>query len=251
MEAFVQTTVSAQGVATVTFYHPSHNALPLRILDELAQQITEIGQDPRAKVVVLKSGGERTFCAGANFDELKAIETEAQGQAFFSGFAKVINACRTSPLMVVGRVQGKAIGGGVGLAAVADYCLATQAASVKLSELMIGIGPFVVGPVIERKIGIAAFSQLTLNATQFYDAQWAKEKGLYAEVYENIEVMDAAVEALAKQLAAYHPEALRAIKKVFWQGTDHWETLLYQRAAISGQLVLSAFTKNALHPKTS
>ena len=246
MEAYVTAEHSAEGIATITFFHPAQNSMPSALLQRLAATISEVGEDERTKVIVLKSAGERTFCAGASFEELASIETEEQGLAFFSGFAKVINACRQSSAIVLGRVQGKAVGGGVGLAAATDYCLATQHAAVRLSELLIGIGPFVVGPAIERKIGVAAFSQMTLNAPTFYSADWAKKKGLYAEVYESIEGLDAALATLARQLASYNPEALRQLKKVFWEGTEHWSTLLYERAAMSGRLVLSEQTRAAI-----
>lgn len=246
MEAYVTAEHSAEGIATITFFHPAQNSMPSALLQRLAATISEVGEDERTKVIVLKSGGERTFCAGASFEELASIETEEQGLAFFSGFANVINACRQSSAIVIGRVQGKAVGGGVGLAAVTDYCLATQHAAVRLSELLIGIGSFVVGPAIERKIGVAAFSQMTLNAPTFYSAIWAKEKGLYAEVYESIEALDDAVATLARQLASYNPDALRQLKKVFWEGTEHWSTLLYERAAMSGRLVLSEQTRAAI-----
>jgi methylglutaconyl-CoA hydratase len=239
----VSQTTDAQGVATISFFHPSHNSLPGALLQQLAETITAAGKDPAIKVIVLRSEGERTFCAGASFDELMAIETKEQGLEFFSGFAKVINACRTSPRIILGRVQGKAIGGGVGVAASTDYCFATKHAAVKLSELALGIGPFVVGPAVERKIGLAAFSQLSLDAGEFQSAEWAKEKGLYADVYEGAEEMDAAIAAFAARLAGYSPEALTAMKRVFWQGTDHWDKLLVERAGISGTLVLSDFTR--------
>lgn len=236
--------INELGIATISFFHPSHNSLPGAVLNQLAQTITQAGDEPQVKVIILKSEGERTFCAGASFDELIAIETREQGLEFFSGFAKVINACRTSPKIIIGRVQGKAIGGGVGVAASTDYCFATQQAAVKLSELAVGIGPFVVGPAVERKIGLAAFSQLTLDATEFRSAEWAKEKGLYADIFESIEELDEAVQAFAEKLSSYNPEALTAIKQVFWRGTDHWDTLLVERAGISGSLVLSDFTRN-------
>ncbi|MFD3000624.1 enoyl-CoA hydratase/isomerase family protein [Pontibacter toksunensis] len=240
----VEVTTDEQGIATIVFFHPSHNSLPGTLLDKLAETITKAGQEEQTKVIILKSGGERTFCAGASFDELIAIENKEQGLAFFSGFAKVINACRTSGKIIIGRVQGKAIGGGVGVAASTDYCFATQHAAVKLSELAIGIGPFVVGPAVERKIGLAAFSQLSLDASEFRSAAWAKEKGLYADVYETTEEMDAAVQAFATKLATYSPDALKAMKEIFWQETEHWDTLLLERAGISGTLVLSEFTRN-------
>ena len=242
----VTTSTDAAGVTTISFFHPSHNSLPSTLLTKLAETITAVGQDAQTKVIILRSEGEKTFCAGASFDELIAIADEAQGLAFFSGFAKVINACRTCPKIIVGRVQGKAIGGGVGVAAATDYCFATTQASVKLSELVVGIGPFVVGPAVERKIGVAAYAQLALDAAEFRSATWAREKGLYAEVLDTIEALDAAVQAFAAKLAAYNPAALADLKQVIWDGTGHWDTLLVERAAISGRLVLSDFTRQAI-----
>ena len=243
---YVRVERTAPGVSTITFFHPAHNAMPSHLLARLAAAIQQTGEDAGVQIIVLKSGGERTFCAGASFDELLAIKDEASGEAFFSGFADVINACRQCPKLIIGRVQGKAISGGVGLAAASDYCFATKYASVKLSELAIGIGPFVVGPVIERKIGLAAFSHLTLSPKTFADPDWAKSKGLYNEVFDSAEAMDEAIAAKAEQLAAYNPAALKAMKAAFWSGTEHWDTLLTERAKTSGRLVLSAFTREAL-----
>jgi methylglutaconyl-CoA hydratase len=242
----VSATTDALGIATISFFHPSHNSLPGQLLRQLAATITATGQADITKVIILKSEGERTFCAGASFDELVAIENEAQGQQFFSGFAQVINACRTCPKAIIGRVQGKAIGGGVGVAAATDYCFAAAQASVKLSELVVGIGPFVVGPVVELKIGRAAYAQLALDASEFRSAAWAQERGLYAEVLETTAALDAAVQAFAEKLASYNPEALGAMKQVIWTGTEHWDSLLSERAAISGRLVLSDFTRQAI-----
>ncbi|MCC3157794.1 enoyl-CoA hydratase/isomerase family protein [Hymenobacter sp. 15J16-1T3B] len=243
----VETSTDAHGVATISFFHPAHNSLPGALLTELAATITRVGQAAQTKVIVLRSEGEKTFCAGASFDELMAIGTEAEGLDFFSGFAKVINACRTCPCIIIGRVQGKAIGGGVGVAAATDYCLATAHAAVKLSELVVGIGPFVVGPAVERKIGGAAYAQLALDAAEFRSAAWARDRGLYAEIFDTTEQLDHAVAAFAAKLAAYNPEALRELKQVFWQGTVHWGDLLVERAGISGRLVLSDFTRQAIH----
>lgn len=239
-------TAIQNGIATITFYHPSHNSLPSKILGELVDAITSMGKEEGVKVIVLKSEGNRTFCAGASFDELTAIEDFEAGKTFFSGFANVINACRKCPKLIIGRVQGKAVGGGVGVASATDYCLATKYASVKLSELAIGIGPFVVGPAVARKIGESAMSQLAINATEWQSAEWAKNKGLYAEVYESVEEMDTAIEALTQKLTTSNPEAMRLLKQIFWQGTEHWDTLLRQRAAMSGELVLSDFTREAI-----
>jgi methylglutaconyl-CoA hydratase len=215
-------------------------------LAQLANTITEVGNRDEVKVIILKSGGDRTFCAGASFQELIAIEDAATGKVFFSGFANVINAMRKCPKFIIGRIQGKTVGGGVGIAASTDYCMATQFASIKLSELNVGIGPFVVSPAIERKMGVSALSQIAIDANTFYDANWAREKGLYAQVFETIDEMDAAVQAFAEHLCTYNPEAMREMKKIFWRDTDNWDELLAERAAISGRLVLSDFTKEKL-----
>lgn len=243
--AYVQTSI-ANGVATVEFFHPASNSLPSEILMKLGDSIAALNGSSQAKVIVLRSGGEKAFCAGASFDELVAIEDAAGGLAFFSGFAHVINAIRKSDKLVIGRVQGKAVGGGVGLASAVDYCIAKSDASVKLSELAVGIGPFVVGPAVERKIGAGPFSQLSIDATEWRSAQWAYERGLYAELHDTIEALDAAVEKLASRLAKSSPEAQLELKKIFWQGTENWDTLLTERAGISGKLVLSDFTRAAI-----
>lgn len=235
-----------EGVATIEFSHPLSNSMPGKLLAELAHTITQMGKENSARVIILKSAGEKAFCAGASFDELLSIHNMEEAKLFFSGFANVINAARECPKFILGRVQGKAVGGGVGLAASSDYCFATTAASVKLSELAVGIGPFVVGPVIERKIGLSAMSQLAMNATEWYSAQWAKEKGLFADVFNSIEEMDKAISKLAHTLAKSNPEAMKEMKKNFWQGTEHWNELLIQRAAISGRLVLSDFSVKAI-----
>jgi len=234
------------GIGTIEFFHPQSNSLPGKILQKLADTITEAGNNDEILVVILKSGGDRTFCAGASFDELMAIENEAQGKQFFCGFANVINAARKCPKFIIGRVQGKAVGGGVGMASATDYCFATKFSSVKLSELAIGIGPFVVGPPIERKIGSSAFSQLTINATEWHSADWAREKGLFAEVYDSAEEMDTAIKILSEKLVVSNPDSMQALKKVMWDGTDHWDSLLIDRAAMSGKRVLSEFTRKTL-----
>lgn len=232
------------GIGTVTFFHPQSNSLPGDILTALAAEITKVGENPEAKVIVLKSDGDKAFCAGASFDELIVIKDIETGKKFFSGFAGVINAMRKAPKFVIARVQGKAVGGGVGLASAADYTLAVDSASIKLSELAVGIGPFVVGPAVERKMGTSAFCQLTINAAEWHSAQYAKEKGLYADIFKTTEELDAAVLKLAQTLAKSSPDAMKQLKKVMWEGTEHWDTLLLERALMSGTLVLSDFTKN-------
>src|ERR1700744_1433950 len=240
------TTTITEGIATISFFHPAQNSLPAKLLDKLTSQIEQAGNGPGTRVIVLKSEGDRTFCAGASFDELLQIKDKEAGCEFFLGFANVINACRKSSKIIIARIQGKSVGGGVGLAAAADYCLATEAASIKLSELAIGIGPFVISPAVIRKIGLPAFSQLTIRATDFQTAQWAMEKGLYNEVYPDISSMDTALDELSQRLASYHPEALHGLKQILWEGTEDWDTLLAERAATSGELVLSEFTQQAL-----
>jgi methylglutaconyl-CoA hydratase len=245
MEAFVNSEIK-NGIATVTFFHPQSNSMPGAQLRNLATEIEKVGKDDSAKVIVLKSEGEKAFCAGASFDELIAIKDLEIGKKFFSGFAMVINAMRKAPKFIIARVQGKAVGGGVGITSSADYAFATDSASIKLSELAVGIGPFVVGPAVERKVGTAAFCQLTINATEWQSAQWAKEKGLYAELFSNSDEMDKSIEVLANKLAASNPKAMALLKKVMWEGTENWDQLLIERAGMSGQLVLSEFTVNAI-----
>ena len=241
----VETSIQ-DGIGTITFYHPAHNSLPGMLLGKLRDAIDTAGSNNEIKVIILKSASDRTFCAGASFDELISIENFESGKQFFLGFANVINACRKCPKLIIGRVQGKAVGGGIGVASATDYCFATKFAAVKLSELAVGIGPFVVGPVVERKIGISAMTQLAFNATAWRSAEWAREKGLYADVFENIEEMDSAIMELARKLAKSNPDAMRLMKQAFWKDADHWDQLLDERAAISGKLVLSDFTRNAI-----
>lgn len=242
----VESHIDERGIAYIEFSHPLSNSLPGKVLRKLADTITEIGENPEVKVIVLRSAGEKAFCAGASFDELISINDLETGKVFFSGFANVINACRKAPKFIIGRVQGKAVGGGVGLASAVDYCLATKFADVKLSELAVGIGPFVVGPAVERKIGVSAMSELAINATEWRSAEWAKRKGLFTDVFDNAEEMDKEIERLAVQLSKSNPEAMSMLKTIFWQGTEHWDTLLAERAGMSGKLVLSDFTVNAI-----
>ncbi|ALJ06097.1 enoyl-CoA hydratase [Pseudalgibacter alginicilyticus] len=233
-------------VGYIEFFHPNRNSLPSEILFLLKQSIEEAGKNEAIKVIVLKSGGDRTFCAGASFNEVMAVNSPEEGRVFFSGFAHVINAMRNCPKIIIGRIHGKTVGGGVGLIAATDYCLANTFASIRLSELSIGIGPFVIEPAVSRKIGLSAMSQMTIDAETFFSAEWAKDKGLYADIFEDTETLDIAVKVLAEKLSKYNPEALSRMKSVFWEGTCHWDKLLLERAEISGKLVLSEFTKKTL-----
>ena len=242
----VELSINENRIATITFSHPLRNSLPGKILSKLADTITEVVANDSVKIIILKSAGERAFCGGASFDELISINNIEVGKTFFSGFANVINAARKCPKLIIGRVQGKAVGGGVGMASAVDFCFATKFASVKLSELAVGIGPFVVGPAVERKIGTSAMSMMAINTTEWYSADWAREKGLYADVFDDVNKMDEAIETLANKLASSNPEAMRMLKQVFWEGTEHWDALLSDRAAMSGKLVLSDFTRNAI-----
>jgi methylglutaconyl-CoA hydratase len=233
-------------IATIEFFHPAHNSLPGDLLAKLANTITEAGNNGEVKVIILKSSGDRTFCAGASFTELININDAETGKIFFSGFANVINAMRKCPKFIIGRIQGKTVGGGVGVASATDYCMATKFAAIKLSELNVGIGPFVVGPAVERKLGLSAMSQIAIDANSFYEAEWARQKGLFNQVFDTLEALDEAVQKFAENLCNYNPEAMKEMKKVFWSGTEDWDELLAERAVISGRLVLSEFTKEKL-----
>jgi len=233
-------------IATIEFGHPASNSFPSELLSRLIVSLNELSMNSNVHIIILKSEGEKAFCAGASFDELVSISNFEEGKQFFLGFANVINAIRSCSKLIIGRVQGKTVGGGVGLAAACDYCFATEQASIKLSEFTIGIGPFVIAPVVERKIGLAAFSELTMDATSWQSAYWAKEKGLFAKVFDSSKEMDFEVGILASKLSKYNPEALKEMKKVLWKGTENWQSHLSEKAEVSGRLVLSEFTKNAL-----
>ena len=245
MEPYVKLNIINE-VGYIEFFHPSHNSLPSNLLSELARTISNAGEDSNIKVIVLKSGGDRTFCAGASFEELIDINDEDTGRIFFSGFANVINTMRKCPKFIIGRIQGKTVGGGVGLASATDYCMATKYASIKLSELNVGIGPFVVGPAVKRKLGLSAMSQIAIDANSFYSAEWAQQKGLFTTIFESTEELDNGVTAFAENLCSYNPKAMTEMKTMFWRGTEDWDQLLIQRAKISGRLVLSEFTKDTL-----
>ena len=233
-------------IATVEFGHPASNSFPSELLTRLANEFDKLSNNDEVAIILLKSEGDRAFCAGASFDELVAIDNLEDGKQFFSGFANVINAMRRCTKLIVGRVQGKTVGGGVGLAAACDYVLATEHASIKLSEFTIGIGPFVIAPAVERKIQVSSLAELTLDASSWKNAYWAKEKGLYASVFESIGDLDKEIVIFTEKLASYNPEALSEMKKALWRGTEHWQELLIERAETSGKLVLSDFTKKAL-----
>ena len=240
----LQTTFN-NAVATVQFGHPASNSFPRQLLDRLTAEINSLSHNDAVTVIVLQSQGAKVFCSGASFDELLQVENEAQGTEFFSGFAHLLNAIRKCSKLIIGRVQGKAVGGGVGIIAACDYVVATPESAVKLSELAIGIGPFVIEPAVSRKIGKAAMAEMTLAAHEWKSAEWALENKLFSEIHP-AENLDNAVINFAQKLSAYNPEALLEMKKIIWEGTEHWESLLVERAAITGKLVLSDFSRNAL-----
>ncbi len=235
----------ALGIARVAFSHPKSNSLPGPLLTELANEVATLGKADDVRVIVLQSEGSATFCAGASFDEFKAISTAAQGKEFFSGFARLILAMIRCPQFVLGRVHGKAAGGGIGIIAACDYAFAMETAAVRLSELAVGIGPFIVGPVIERRVGPGAFAAMAID-TEWRDAAWCERHSLFARVFDTSHAMDAVLNSTATRLANSNPEAMSRMKKTFWSGTDHWESLLFERAAMSGELVLSEYTKRAI-----
>jgi methylglutaconyl-CoA hydratase len=245
MEGYVKSETH-KGVTTIEFFHPQSNSLPRILLEELAKEIQTAGLEYNTKLIVLRSGGDKAFCAGASFTELQLITNEEKGFEFFSGFANVINSMRKCPKLIIGRIHGKCVGGGVGIAASVDYAIASNNADIRLSELAVGIGPFVVGPAIERKTGNSAFTQLAVDATMWRNAEWGLKNGLFAEVHSTNDIMDESIQRLASQLAKSSKEAMEEMKRIFWHGTDHWDDLLYKRAEISGRLVLSKYTKDAI-----
>lgn len=245
LNGYVKTEIH-NSIATIEFFHPQSNSMPGHLLADLAHEITYSGHNSDVHVIILRSRGDKAFCAGASFNELVAIQNEADGLAFFSGFAQVINTMRKCPKFIIARVHGRCVGGGVGIAAAADYAIAISGADVKLSELAIGIGPFVIGPAVERKMGISAFSQLSIDATGWRSADWAHRKGLFAELHASVEGMDEAIDTLAATLARSNPQAMAEMKKMFWHGTEHWDDLLKERAATSGRLILSEFSRQAI-----
>ena len=233
-------------VTTIEFYHPKGNSLPGKILEELAKEIHFAGTHSETRVIILQSAGDKTFCSGASFDELINIKTLEEGIKFFSGFAHIIDAVRKCPKFVIGRIQGRSVGGGIGLIAAVDYAIAVEKAEIKLSELSFGFGPFVIGPAVERKIGVSAFSALSIDANLWRTSEWAKRRGLFSEVHANIENMDESIRRLANNLSHSNPEAMAEMKKMFWKGTENWDVLMKERAAISGKLILSSYAKNAI-----
>lgn len=245
MNPYVTTNID-NGLATIEFFHPSHNSLPGSVLADLKKAIDDAGKNDEVKLVLVQSGGARTFCAGASFDELVAIEDPVTGKEFFMGFARVINAIRTCPKLVIGRVQGKTVGGGVGLASAFDYCVATKYASFRLSELAVGIGPFVIGPAVERKCGLSSFSMMSVTPNVWQTAAYGKEVGLYMQVFESTEEMDEYIDSFSKELLTMNPMAIAGLKSVFWENTEHWDDLLEERAQKSGELVLSSYAKEAI-----
>jgi len=233
-------------VATVEFGHPASNSFVAELLKRLGKTLNELSENDDVHLIVLKSEGDRAFCAGASFDELLAVDNITEGKVFFNGFAHLINAMRNCKKLIIGRVQGKAVGGGVGVIAACDYVFAAEAAAIRLSELSIGIAPFVIAPAVKRKIGVAALSELSLSPNEWKNAYWAQEKGLFSKVFVGMDELDRELGIFAEKLAGYNPEALEEWKKVLWEGTSNWDTLLANRAEISGRLALSEETKKVL-----
>ena len=244
-KGFVRSSIK-DNTGSIEFYHPKSNSMSSRLLQELANKINQLGRDPSVKVIVLKSKGDQAFCAGASFDELLSIQNFEMGKAFFMGFAHVILAMRSCPKFIIGRVQGKTVGGGVGLASATDYCFGVENSSIKLSELALGIGPFVIEPVVKRKIGVSAMSELTINATEWKSSQWTKEHGLFNELCSSIDQLDKNVLSFAQNLSGKSVLAMRELKKMFWEGTEHWNSLLEKRAETSARLTLSEETRKVI-----
>ncbi len=229
-------------ISEITFGTQKSNSLPGEILELLAETILESGKDQSVKAILLKSEGEKAFCAGASFDELLEIEELEKSKIFFGGFAKVLNAMRSCGKLVIVRVQGKTTGGGVGIACAADYCFATKDSAMALTELNLGIGPFVIGPFVERKVGKSAYSAMSIDA-DFRSADWCEKHDVYHSVSENISEMDEEIKAFMEKLSTRSSEALALIKKVSWEGTEHFAQLMPERILMSASLILEDSAK--------
>ena len=229
-------------ISEITFGTPKSNSLPGEILELLAKTILESGEDQNVKAILLKSEGEKAFCAGASFDELLEIEELEKSKIFFGGFAKVLNAIRSCGKLVIARVQGKTTGGGVGIACAADYCFATKDAAMALTELNLGIGPFVIGPYVERKLGKSAYAAMSIDA-DFRSADWCEKHDVYHSVSENIQMMDEEIDKFLEKLSTRSSDALALIKKVSWEGTEHFEQLMPERILMSASLILEDSAK--------
>ncbi len=229
-------------ISEITFGTPKSNSLPGEILEKLAQTILECGKDQNVKAILLQSEGEKSFCAGASFDELLEIEELEKSKIFFGGFAKVLNAMRSCGKLVIVRVQGKTTGGGVGIACAADYCFGTTDSALALTELNLGIGPFVIGPFVERKIGKSAYSAMSIDA-DFRSAEWCERHDIYQSVSENIPEMDSKIEKFLEVLSNRSSDALALIKKVSWEGTEHFDQLMPERILMSASLILEDSAK--------
>ena len=234
-------------VARIQFAHEKQNAFPATHLKALQLAFEKVSSDDDVHVIVLQSDPSKAFCAGASIDDLLNVKTAKEGKAFFMGFANVLNAMRRCPQPIIGRIHGKAVGGGVGLIAACDYALATTHTQIKLSEIAIGIGPFVIAPALLRKIGTAAMSELSLTAHAWKSADWAHSKGLLSELHSDFEALEEAVVKHANRLAAYTPQAVTELKKALWKGTEDWDNLLEHNAAISGRHVFSEQTQKTLN----
>lgn len=241
MEAHVSSSVKDR-IAVISFGHPKGNSLPAKMLKSLTEEINKASGDDSVGVIIIKSEGTTTFCGGVSFDEMLKLKDLKQSKEFFTGFADLINAMRTCTKFIIARVQGKAVGGGVGIIAASDYVFATNTSHIKLSELTVGLGPFVVGPVIERKIGKSAFTNLAID-TDWHDAFWAKNAGLFTKVFATIAELDEETHKLAEHLSKCSVEAMAEIKKMFWEGTENWDKLLEQRAEINGKLIFTEYAK--------
>ena len=245
MTDFVNAQVLNQ-ISHIEFGTSKSNSLPGEILELLAQTILSEAAKVDVKAIVLKSSGEKAFCAGASFDELLQIDELEISKKFFGGFAKVLNAMRTCGKLVIVRVQGKTTGGGVGIACGADYCFATKDSSLALTELNLGIGPFVIGPYVERKIGKSEFTAMAIDA-DFRSAQWAERNHIYHVVSDSIEEMDEKLTVFLDTLASRSADALALLKKVSWEGSEHFEKLMPERIQMSASLILEDSAKENIN----
>ncbi len=245
MEAYVKNYCEGN-IGFLEFGNPAGNSLPSPLLKAFKAGLIALEKDSNVRVIVIQSFGDRAFCGGASLAEMKTLQTLEEATAFFMGIADLINTLRSLSKFVIGRVHGKVVGGGVGLVAACDYVLANRTAQIKLSELSIGIGPYVIEPVVSRKIGGTAFAQLSLDAHQWKSATWAEDKGLYNALFETQVELDLAVKTNAERFASYPEKAVKTLRKLHWKETEHWDKLLPKNAAITGELALQEATQNIL-----
>lgn len=236
----------SKGIATIEFGHPKANSLTSALLEGLMQEFNSLSENDKVSLILLKSKGEGAFCAGASFDELLQIDNLTDATHFFNGFANVFLAMRNCKKPIVGQIQGKATGGGVGLIAACDYTLATENAWIRLPELAIGIAPFVIAPVLIRKIGTTALNEMYMTPNLWKESHWAQRYNLYTQVLKNIKELNEQTAHFTENLAKINSNVLAEMKQITWKNTENWSEELHKNATLSAKFLLSEETKSIL-----